>query len=274
LVHLFQVGVGSGGMPVLDMVARDAAVSGVTLVEPDVYKPHNVARHLFPASAVGRLKGELAAEWLRDRRPDLDVRVLTCDLLDPARQDEIVDAVADCDLGVCAADNEPAKYHFDRLMRRAGKPWTLGEVLSGGIGGFVHRFVPGGPCYGCVASHLQRSVVVDNSKAPDYSQPGGPVEEATVPASRASIAAIAGLHAVLTLEALAETSGSDPGFTSLLLTLKRVPGVFEEPFRPFRFRIPRAAECLICRAEESPTAPASEDLDVALDQALARLGDA
>src|SRR5205807_9412556 len=197
-----------------------------------------------------------------------------CDLLDPPAQKEIEQAVASADIGVCAADNEPAKFHWDALMRRGKKPWTLGEVLSGGIGGFVHRFVPGGPCYGCVASHLQRSVTVDNAKAPDYSQPGGPVEEVTVPASRAAIAAVAGLHAVLTLEVLADTAGYDPGFTSLLLTLKRVPGVFEEPFRPFRFRIPRAAECLICRAEESPTAPASEDLDVALDQALARLGDA
>ena len=76
--------------------------------------------------------------------------------------------------------------------------------------------------------------------------------------------------------ALADTAGYDPGFTSLLLTLKRVTGVFEEPFRPFRFRIPRAAECLICRAEAEPATPAvaAEDLDVALDQALARLGDA
>jgi molybdopterin/thiamine biosynthesis adenylyltransferase len=272
--HVFQVGAGSGGMPVLDMLARDGAVSRVTLVEPDIYKPHNVVRHLFPDSAVGRLKGELAAEWLRERRPDLEVNVLSCDLLDPARQDDIEDATAACDIGVCAADNEPAKYHFDLLMRKAGKPWTVGEVLSGGIGGFIHRFVPGGPCYGCVASHLQRAFVVDSCKAPDYSQPGGPVEEATVPASRASIAAIAGLHTLLTLEMLTDPAGYDPGFTTMLLTLKRVPGVFEEPFRPFRFRIPRAAECLICRAEESPTAPASEDLDVALDQALARLGDA
>jgi molybdopterin/thiamine biosynthesis adenylyltransferase len=274
LAHIFQVGAGSGGMPVLDMLARDAGVSRVTLVEPDVYKSHNVVRHLFPESAVGRLKGELAAEWLRERRPDLEINILNCDLLNPARQDDIEDAVSACDVGVCAADNEPAKYHFDLLMRQAGKPWTLGEVLSGGIGGFVHRFVPGGPCYGCVASHLQRAVVVDSGKAPDYSQPGGPVEEATVPASKAAITTVAGLHAVLTLELLADPAGYDPGFTTMLLTLKRVPGVFEEPFRPFRFRIPRAAECLICRAEESPTASASEDLDVALDQALARLGDA
>src|SRR5690242_7702928 len=104
MAHLFQVGAGSGGMPVLDTLARDAAVTRVTLVEPDVYKAHNVGRHLFPASAVGRPKAELAAEWLRDRRPDLDVRVLAYDLLDPARQDEIGAAVAACDVGVCAAD--------------------------------------------------------------------------------------------------------------------------------------------------------------------------
>jgi molybdopterin/thiamine biosynthesis adenylyltransferase len=274
MTHVFQVGAGSGGMPVLDLLAREAAVTRVTLVEPDVYKPHNVERHLFPPAAVGRLKGDLAADWLRERRPDLEVRILACDLLDPKVQADLADVAASCDVGVCAADNEPAKYHFDRLLRLAGKPWTLGEVLSGGIGGFVHRFVPGGPCYGCVASHLQRSVVVDTAKAPDYSQPGGPVEEATVPASKASIAAIAGLHAVLTLDLLTDPAGSDPGFTTLLLTLKRVPGVFEESFRPYRFRIPRAAECLICRAEATPTTAASEDLDVALDQALARLGDA
>lgn len=272
--HIFQVGAGSGGMPVLDMLARDPSVSRVTLVEPDIYKPHNVERHLFPTSAIEQSKGELAKEWLQQRRAELEVQVLPYDLLDPKHQTEFKAAAASCDIGVCAADNEPAKYHFDLLMRQAGKPWTLGEVLSGGIGGFVHRFVPGGACYGCVASHLQRTIVVDDGKAPDYSQPGAAVEETTIPASKASIGVIAALHSVVTLELLADWVGYDPGFTTILFTLKRVPGVFEEPFRPHRFRIPRAAECLICRAEDSPSAAASEDLDVALDQALARLGHA
>ena len=150
--------------------------------------------------------------------------------------------------------------------------------MSGGIGGFVHWFAPGGPCYGCVASHLKRSVAEEAppEKAPDYSQPGGPVEEVTVPAPKATIAAVAGLHALITLDLLADPAGYGPGFTSLLWTLRRVPGVFEEAFRPYRFRIPRSAECLICQAGAASTAsaPSPEDLDVALDQALARLGDA
>jgi molybdopterin/thiamine biosynthesis adenylyltransferase len=270
--HLLQVGAGSGGMPVLDMICRDPRITRVTVIEPDVYKPHNVVRHLFPASAVGQKKANLAAEWLSERRPELEVRTLACDLLDPTRQADIEQEAAAADLGVCAADNEPAKYHWDALMRRHSKPWTLGEVLSGGIGGFIHWFVPGGPCYGCIASHLQR-VVVDRPPAPDYSQPGGPVHETTIPASKAAIASIAALHALITLELLSDPEGYNPGFTSLLWTLQRVPGIFEEAFHPYRFRIARSADCLICRARPDFATASPEELDVALDQALARLGD-
>jgi hypothetical protein len=173
---------------------------------------------------------------------------------------------ASADIGICAADNETAKFHWDALMRRHAKPWTLGEVLSGGIGGFVHWFVPGGPCYGCVASFLRRSVAADRSKPPDYSQPGGPTPETTIPASRASIEVIGSLHAQITLQLLTLLTQYAPGFTSLLFTLEKVPGMFEEAFRTHRFRVPRSADCLICRAETSP-----QDLDQALDDALSRL---
>lgn len=270
--HLFQVGAGSGGMVVLDLLARDPGVTRVTLVEPDDFRPHNVARHLFPASAVGKLKADLAAEWLRDRRPDLAVEVLAVDVTAPAHQEAVARAVAACDIGVCAADNEPAKYHFDRLFRDARKPWTLGEVLSGGIGGWVHAFAPGGPCYGCVASHLQREAPGDPAAPPpDYSDPAGVVKETTVPATRTSIHAVAALHAAVTLDALA---GRDPGFSSLLFTLRTVDGVFDRAYHPHRFRIPRSAACLICsiRPLADPRGT-GENLDAALDQALARLAD-
>jgi molybdopterin/thiamine biosynthesis adenylyltransferase len=278
VAHLIQVGAGSGGMPVLDMVCRDTRVTRLTLIEPDVYKPHNVERHLFPCSAVGRPKAEVAERWLKERRPDLEVRILACNVCDPAWQMPVEEAVDSADVGVCAADNETAKYHWDSLMRRYAKPWTLGEVLSGGIGGFVHRFTPGGPCYGCVSSHLQRTATVETPSAPDYTQPDGAVPEVAVPASRASIQAIASLHALVTLALLPSADKSsppdDPGyesFTSLLLTLRKVPDVFDEAFRPYRFRVTRRAECLICQAQPTPSSP--EELDEALDQALARLGD-
>jgi molybdopterin/thiamine biosynthesis adenylyltransferase len=274
MAHLLQVGAGSGGMPVLDMLARDPLITRVTLIEPDIYKPHNVERHLFPPDNVGEPKAELAQQWLKRRRPDLAVAILNCDLLDPVSQSAVSEAVAEADIGVCAADNEPAKYHWDALMRSHGKPWTLGEVLSGGIGGFVHWFVPGGPCYGCVASYLQRAVATEKAKAPDYSQPGGVVPETTIPASKASIEAIAALHALVTLGLLQAAQDYAPGFTTLLWSLQSVPGVFEEAFRPYRFRIPRSTSCLICQPQAEPAHSSVEELDVALDQALARLGHA
>jgi molybdopterin/thiamine biosynthesis adenylyltransferase len=268
MAHLFQVGVGSGGMVVLDMIARDPAVTRVTLVDPDIYQPHNVERHYFPADDAGKLKVDLAARWIRSVRPEIEIDALPWDLLDPARQHELEILARSADLGICAVDAEPAKYHFDSLMRKSNRSWTLGEVLSGGIGGWTHLFVPGGPCYGCVASHLQRSIQIDRSPAPDYSQPGAAMGETRIPASRASIGVIAALHARVSLESL---RGVDPGFSSMLFPLAKVEGVFAEAYKPFRFRIARHPECLLCGAAET-SRPAGEDLDVALDEALARLG--
>lgn len=269
MARLVQVGVGSGGMVVLDLLCRDPRWSAITLIEPDVYQPHNAVRHYFPPTEAGQSKLELAAGWVRRHRPDLELKLLPLDLLNPGAQTEIEAAAATADFGVCAVDNEAAKYHWDGLMRRHRRPWTLGEVLSGGIGGLVHRFEPGGPCYGCVASFLKREAKEEpEGPAPDYSQPGGPVAETTIPASAASIHAVASLQALVTLDLL---EGTTNDWTSLLLTLKAVPGVFAEAYRPHRFAIPKAELCLVCRPR-GPEIP-SENLDAAVASALARLGD-
>ena len=267
MVRIILVGAGSGGMPVLDLVCRDQRVTGVTLIEPDVYKPHNVARHVFASDGIGEAKADLAAAWLRGRCPQVEVRTINGDLLDPALAGEIEKEAKLANMGICAADNEPAKFAWDALMRRTRLPWTLGEVLSGGIGGFVHWFRPGGACYGCVASFLQRAVAAPEGRQPDYSQAGGPVEEVSVPAAAASIHVIAALHAQITLDFLADPASYNPGFTSLLFTLQKVPGMFDEAFRPYRFTIPRADDCLICASTVPAASTSAEELDVELDRA-------
>src|SRR5688500_4832383 len=100
-MHIFQVGAGSGGIVVLDLVCRDSRVRAITLVEPDVYSPHNVHRHLFPDSAVGRGKAELASEWIHQRRPDARIHTIIADLTDPARAQELTAAIDACDFGIC-----------------------------------------------------------------------------------------------------------------------------------------------------------------------------
>jgi len=267
--QLFQVGVGSGGILILDSLLRDPRITHYTIVDPDIYKPHNVHRHLFPTSCVGRLKVDLAADWIHQHRPEIKVNALPLDLLAPESQSRISNEVAACDLGLCAVDAERAKYHFDALLRKHHKPWTLGEVLSGGIGGWAHRFVPTGPCYGCVASFLQREVKEAETAPPsNYTNPVPQTAEESIPASKASIAAIAALHANVTLEILDKAIPPTP--LSLLLTLKQVPGVFEAAYRTHRFAIPRSSTCLLCSEVTKPIP--EESLDEALDHALARLG--
>ncbi len=63
---------------------------------------------------------------------------------------------------------------------------------------------------------------------------------------------------------------SPDDFTSLLFTLAAVPGVFDGAFRPYRLRVEKSPGCLVCSSAPAPAA--GEDLDVAVDQALARLG--
>ena len=55
-----------------------------------------------------------------------------------------------------------------------------------------------------------------------------------------------------------------------LISNSELPSVFAEAFRPYRFRVPRSPDCLICRTPEREVA--AEDLDVALNEALSRLG--
>lgn len=265
---LFMVGAGSGGMVVLDLLCREPQLRRIILVEPDHYQTHNIERHYFGHTDVGQRKLDLAIRWVQQVRPDLEIIGRPFDVTDPAHQAQLDGDVSQCQIGVCAVDNEAAKFAFDALMRKHRKPWTLGEVLSGGIGGWVHLFRPDEACYGCVASHLQRRLPTDNSPPPNYADPQAVVQETRIPASKTAISTIASLHAAATLDLLHERPVD---FTSWLFPLMKVEGIFAEAWKPFRFRITRSAECLICRGALSTAT--GEELDVALDQALARLGD-
>lgn len=267
-MKVFQVGVGSGGVVVLDQLIREPGTSKIVLIDPDVYQARNVYRHLFPPFGIGKLKVDLAVEWVAQYRPDLEVMASAIDITDATQQKRVNDLVAECDIGVCAVDNEYAKYHFDSLMRQHRKPWTLGEVLSGGIGGWVHRFSPAGPCYGCVSSYLNREAQTERDTPPiDYADPESQVREASVPASWNSVGIIAGLHAKLTLDL---ATGIDWDCTSLLFALSKVEGIFASSMQPFKFRIARSPDCFICGLDRENSL-SGDQLDVALDQALAKL---
>ncbi|NBR05769.1 MAG: ThiF family adenylyltransferase [Planctomycetes bacterium] len=246
MAHLVQVGLGSGGMSVIDMLVRDIRISKLTLIEPDILKPHNLSRHLLGSDSVGNSKLLSAVKWLKDRNRNLEIISIDAFLQEPEKQAQINNAIKGADLGVCAVDNEEAKYHWCSLMRHHCIPWTLGEVLSGGIGGFIHTFVPGGPCYACACTYLKREGPKESKDSkPDYSHPSGQVEEARIPASFASIQTIAALHALATIDLLDAKIKS----YSFLLPLQKVDGIFSESLKKIVVNISKNESCLFCRGE-------------------------
>jgi hypothetical protein len=264
MFHLIQVGLGSGGMAVLDMVLKDQRISKCTLIEPDVFKQHNLQRHLFGIDALGFSKAKKASDWVKNRRPDLDLQVFSSTLQECSKEQVFQPDSNEIPIGICAVDNEPAKYHWCSWMREQNVFWTLGEVLSGGIGGFVHVFSPSGPCYGCVCSHLKREGPMDGpEEKSDYSQPTSENPKMRISATFSSIMHIASIHALKTLEML--DGNKDPH--SLLMPMKKLEGVFEKPWSAICLQIPKNLDCYFCKQNDA----SSLDIDGELARKIREL---
>ncbi len=99
--HVLIVGLGGVGAYAAEMIAR-AGVGRLTLADADTVNVTNINRQLVALrSTVGRPKGEVLAERLRDIDPGIELTVVgryikdeeTYALLDAAHYDYVVDAI-------------------------------------------------------------------------------------------------------------------------------------------------------------------------------------
>ncbi len=99
--HVLIVGLGGVGAYAAEMIAR-AGVGRLTLADADTVNVTNINRQLVALrSTVGRPKGEVLAERLRDIAPGIELTVVgryikdeeTYALLDAVRYDYVVDAI-------------------------------------------------------------------------------------------------------------------------------------------------------------------------------------
>src|SRR5690349_8686321 len=84
--HIAIVGLGSGGFPVM----QHLAMSGwrrFTLVDPDRLESVNLVKHPGLRKDQGRLKVDIAAEWLVDRNPRCEVAVDPRDIRELGQHD-------------------------------------------------------------------------------------------------------------------------------------------------------------------------------------------
>jgi molybdopterin/thiamine biosynthesis adenylyltransferase len=143
------IGLGSGGFPVM----QHLAMSGwrrFTLIDPDGLEGLNLVKHPARRADLGRLKVDIAAEWLMDRNPQCEVTVSPRDIfgLDEGERDKLA---AESDLIVSATDSNDVRHLVNQLCVQTGTPMTMGLVHRGGTGGTVMCYRPGASgCYACL----------------------------------------------------------------------------------------------------------------------------
>ena len=143
------VGLGSGGFPVM----QHLAMSGwrkFRLIDPDKLESVNLVKHPGLRKDQGRLKVDIAAEWLADRNPRCEVMVDPRDIRKLSEPD-MARLAEESDLIVSATDSNPVRHMINDLCVRTRTPMTLGLVHRGGTGGTVMAFRPGvSGCYMCL----------------------------------------------------------------------------------------------------------------------------
>jgi molybdopterin/thiamine biosynthesis adenylyltransferase len=143
------IGLGSGGFPVM----QHLAMSGwhrFTLIDHDVLEDVNLVKHPAQRRDLGRLKVDIAADWLADRNPASEVAALAADFLElPAAEADKI--LAETDLLVSATDSNGARNAINALCVQTRTPMTMGLVHRGGTGGTVMAYRPGrSGCYTCL----------------------------------------------------------------------------------------------------------------------------
>lgn len=143
------IGLGSGGFPVM----QHLAMSGwhrFTLIDHDALESVNLVKHPALRKDLGRLKVDIAAEWLADRNPGSEVTALAADFLALPAAD-VSKIMAESDLVVSATDSNEARNVINELCVRTRTPMTIGLVHRGGTGGTVMAYRPDrSGCYTCL----------------------------------------------------------------------------------------------------------------------------
>jgi len=138
------VGAGGLGSPVIEYLAA-AGVGRMGIVDDDVVERSNLQRQvLHRDDDVGRPKVESAAEFVRERNPDVTVEPHETRL----DEDNVEAFVADYDLVVDGSDNFRTRYLLNDACTVAEVPLCHGAIYR--FEGQVTTITPEGPCYRCI----------------------------------------------------------------------------------------------------------------------------
>lgn len=152
--HVTVVGCGGGARLVMNLVR--CGLGRVTLIDPDVVGPENMARQDYLPEEIGESKAAALGRHLRRINPSLGLSVFPFDAT--TLPDAVLDVHVSCtDLFLGLTDSFAAQAWVNRMALRYRKPAIWPGLYEGGLGGEVIFFRPGLPCYRCLASGRYRA---------------------------------------------------------------------------------------------------------------------
>ncbi|NQU24481.1 MAG: ThiF family adenylyltransferase [Candidatus Nealsonbacteria bacterium] len=244
------VGAGSGGARVAEELVR-SGISHIILADlPDErLLEHNIIRHPLGYRDLGRLKTEAVRDRLLDINPACQVEIHGLDFAeDRELAEHLLRKATQCHSCV---DNDKARYAINEMIVENHVPAFFAGVFDGGVGGEVIRVMPGGPCYACVASMLNRSprFEQDRDESFDYSDPDQDQYRSTA-ALNIDISQIALVHARVALNTLMEKyeleGGSPMEGNYVLFGNRQSAPLFPSMLHCETWQVQKADDCMVC----------------------------
>ena len=145
-IHIVVAGAGGNtGSQALPHLARSARVGRLTLVDPDVYEPSNLAVQNIDEADIGLPKVVAQAARLARIRSGLPITTMQ------ARVEDVPRGLLRCDLFISCLDSRVARQHLSEIAWRLGIPWIDCGVLAGENLARVTTWspAPDAPCLEC-----------------------------------------------------------------------------------------------------------------------------
>ena len=165
--HLVVVGLGSGGFPVVQHLAMCGLINW-TLVDKDILDEENLEKHIAMRKDIGRMKTEIAEEWIIDRNPDASVTRLDIDVTTVEGKQSLAAAIASADAVLCCTDNKNSRLQVNRICLANKTPCVTGLIYRTGFGGDCFLYDPdNSACYDCFleqATEVSVERMMDSSK--------------------------------------------------------------------------------------------------------------
>lgn len=147
--HLVVVGLGSGGFPVVQHLAM-CGLQNWTLVDKDTLDSENLEKHPGMRKDIGRMKTEIAKEWILDRNPNAEVARLDIDVTSMDGKKVLRQAIQQADAVLICTDNKNSRVQVNRICLKEKVPCVTGLIYRTGFGGDCFLYDPDTTaCYDC-----------------------------------------------------------------------------------------------------------------------------